>query len=124
MQSGRLGWNPARTDQILVKPDTGITQVPGFRRFRLGAVDKDNKVIGLMWGAYLTPALRCWTWNRLPINAVKSALSITIPEGSLNTTGPALRVTERSSSDASSRTSELISLLQTRLARTEQGGRC
>lgn len=114
---------PARTDQILVKPDTGITKFQDFGDSGSALVDKDNKVIGLMWGAYLTPGTSLFGHGiACPINAVKSALSITIPEGSLNTTGPALRVTEpvilrREQPEAS----ELISLLQTRLARTEQG---
>lgn len=114
---------PARTDQILIRPKAGFPKFQDFGDSGSVLVDKDNKVIGLMWGAYLTPGDALFGHgiaNR--ITAVLTGLSITIPAGSLNTTGPALRVTEpvilkREQPEAS----ELIGLLQTRLARTGQG---
>jgi hypothetical protein len=114
---------PARTDQILVKPDAGITKFQDFGDSGSVLVDKDNKVIGLMWGAYLTPGSALFGHGiACPINAVKSALDITIPEGSLQTLGAPMRTTEpvilrQQQPEAS----ELIGLLQARLSRTEQG---
>lgn len=114
---------PARTNQILVKPDAGVTKFQDLGDSGSALVDKDNKVIGLMWGAYLTPGSSLFGHGiACPINAVKSALSITIPEGGLNTVGATMRVTEpvilrREQPEAS----ELIGLLQTRLAQTSQG---
>lgn len=121
--SGASGSTPARTNQILVRPTAGVTKFQDFGDSGSVLVDQDNKAIGLMWGAYLTPGHTLFGHGvACPINAVKSALNISIPEGDLNTVGAAMRVTEpvilrREQPEAS----ELIALLQTRLSQTEQG---
>ncbi len=121
--TGASDSTPARTDQILVRPNTGVTKFQDFGDSGSVLVDQDNKVIGLMWGAYLKPGHALFGHGvACPISAVMSALNITIPEGDLNTLGAAMRVTEpvilrREQPEAS----ELIGLLQTRLAQTEQG---
>lgn len=114
---------PARTGQILIRPKTGFAKFQDRGDSGSVLVDQDNKVIGLMWGAYLTPGDALFGHGvACPINAVKSALNITIPEGSLQTLGAPVRTTEpvilrQQQPEASA----LIGLLQARLAQTEQG---
>lgn len=114
---------PARTNQILIRPKAAFPKFQDFGDSGSALVDKDHKVIGLMWGAYLTPGDALFGHGiACPIGPLKTALSVTIPEGSLNTAGPVMRVTapvilKREQPEAS----DLIGMLQARLARSEQG---
>lgn len=114
---------PARTNQILVKPNAGTTLFQDRGDSGSVLVDKDNKVIGLMWGAYLTPGTSLYgNGIACPIDAVLSALNITIPAGGLNTAGPVMRVTEPVVLVAEQpEASELVRMLNERLARSAQG---
>lgn len=115
---------PARTNQILIRPNTGVTLFQDYGDSGSALVDKDNKVIGLMWGAYLTPGTALYGHGiASPIAAVMTALNITIPAGGLTTAGPTLRATPsvRIIVPEQPEASELVALLEQRLSQTDQG---
>jgi hypothetical protein len=114
---------PARTNQILIKPNTGTTLFQDFGDSGSALVDKDNKVIGVMWGAYLTPGTTLYGHGiACPIGPVLTALNITIPSGNLTTAGPPLRTTQPVIIvPQQPEASDLVRMLHDRLARTEQG---
>ncbi len=115
---------PARTNQILIRPNTGVTLFQDFGDSGSALVDKDNKVIGVMWGAYLTPGTALYGHGiACPIAAVMSALNINIPAGGLTTAGPTLRSASsvRVIVPEQPEASELVALLEQRLSQTEQG---
>ena len=114
---------PARTNQILIKPNTGTTLFQDLGDSGSALMDKNNKVIGLMWGAYLTPGHPLFGHGiASPIAAVLTALNIFIPSGNLTTAGPPLRATQPVIIvPQQPEASDLVRVLQDRLARTEQG---
>lgn len=78
---------PARTNQILIRPSTGTTLFQDRGDSGSVLIDQNKKVIGLMWGAYLSSPSHPLYGHGIacPIEAVKTALGITIIEGGLNT---------------------------------------
>jgi len=120
---------PARANQILIKPNAGFTRFQDDGDSGAALVDKDNKVIGLMWGAYSNPSSALYGHGiACPIGAVLSEMDITIISGSLTTSlayanAPDIGATETISPESaqSPEGASLMDLLQARLSQTGRG---
>lgn len=77
---------PARTNQILIKPDPGVPMFSDHGDSGSVILNSDKEVVGLLWGGYSSPSnpLNGYT-VACPIANVLSALNITIPLGALTT---------------------------------------
>ena len=114
---------PARTNQILIKPNAGFTRFQDDGDSGAALVDKDNKVIGLMWGAYSNPSSSLYGHGiACPIGNVLSEMDVTIISGSLTTSlaygnAPDIAATETTAPEGA----HVIDLLQVRLSQTGRG---
>jgi hypothetical protein len=113
---------PARTNQILIKPNSGFTLFQDRGDSGSVLVDKSNKIIGLMWGAYLTPGTSLHGHGiACPIGPVLTEMGITIINGSLTSlvyaNAPVIEAVTEPATDGA----YLVETLQYRLSQTRQG---
>jgi hypothetical protein len=115
---------PARTSQILIKPEAGVTLFQDHGDSGAVLLNSDNEVVGLMWGAYLSPSNALYGHGiACPIANVLSALNITIPLGSLTTAFGAVPVmlTAPQFKTEQPEAETLVNHLQVRLSQSAEG---
>jgi hypothetical protein len=114
---------PARTSQILVKPNTGFTKFQDRGDSGSVLVNNDHEVVGLMWGAYLTPGSSLFGHGiACPISNVLLEMGIELIIGSLTTS--LAYANAPPTSELATGTSDrirLMELLEARLERSAQG---
>jgi hypothetical protein len=114
---------PARTNQILIRPRPGFPLFQDRGDSGSVLVDKNNKVVGLMWGAYLTAGNALHGHGiACPIAPVLTEMEITIISGALTTAlGYAnVRVVATTIEEVPNN-AYLMDYLQARLAQTSRG---
>lgn len=116
---------PSRTNQILIRPAAGTTLFQDRGDSGAALVNDSNEMIGLMWGAYLSPGTTLYGHSiACPIAPVLLAFNISIPTGGLATsTAPAHLPPDIQLIPGQPEASRLVTDLQVRLAEGEQGRR-
>ncbi|MFO7679611.1 MAG: hypothetical protein R6X34_06125 [Chloroflexota bacterium] len=119
---------PARTNQILIQPNAGVTLFQDRGDSGSVLVDASNRVVGIMWGAYLVPGSSLYGHGiASPIGPVLSGLNISIPTGGLTTSSAAAGVFMETAVSSSQfrqpqpEATQLLAHLQARLSQTTQG---